>query len=135
MGVTHPHSHAAPRPTRASQRTALGVALAANGVFMFVEIVGGIAFGSLALLADAGHMASDVVALSIALAAQRLMERPASARHTYGFQRIEVLGARSSLTLRYGPMGLARFGSASLRLVKRDAETDLVVSSYGRVSR
>ena len=49
--------------------------------------------------------------------------------------RIEVVGTRSSVTLRYGPMGLARFGSASLRLVKRDAETDLVVSSYGRVRR
>ena len=49
--------------------------------------------------------------------------------------RIEVVGARSAVTLRYGPMGLARFGSASLRLVKRDAETALVVSSYGRVTR
>jgi hypothetical protein len=49
--------------------------------------------------------------------------------------RIEVLGTRSSVTLRYGPMGLARFGSASLKLVKREAEAELVVSSYGRVTR
>jgi Tfp pilus assembly protein FimT len=49
--------------------------------------------------------------------------------------RIEVLGARSSVTLRYGTMGVARFGSASLKLVKRDAEADLVISSYGRVTR
>jgi cobalt-zinc-cadmium efflux system protein len=99
MGVSHPHSHVAPRPTRASQRKALGIALAANGLFMVVEVVGGIAFDSLALLADAGHMASDVIALTIALAAQRLMERPASAKHSYGLQRVEVLGALANSLL------------------------------------
>ena len=99
MGVSHPHSHAGPKPTRSEQRRALGIALVANGIFMVVEIVGGLAFDSLALLADAGHMASDVIALGIALAAQRLMERPASARHTYGLQRIEVLGALANALL------------------------------------
>ncbi len=49
--------------------------------------------------------------------------------------RIEVVGARSAVTLRYGPLGVARFGSASLRLVRGDAEARLVVSSYGRVTR
>ena len=60
---------------------------------MVVEVVGGLVFGSLALLADAAHMASDVFGLAVALGAQHLAARPASARHTYGFQRAEVLGA------------------------------------------
>ena len=72
---------------------ALGIALAANLVLLGAEVAGGIAFGSLALLADAGHMLSDVVALAIALLAHRLVRAPATARLTYGFQRAEVLGA------------------------------------------
>jgi cobalt-zinc-cadmium efflux system protein len=76
-----------------SQRRALWIALVINGAYVVVEIAGGIAFNSLALLADAGHMLSDVVALGIALLAQSLASRPASARHTFGMQRAEVLGA------------------------------------------
>jgi cobalt-zinc-cadmium efflux system protein len=72
---------------------ALRFALAANLVLLAAEVAGGIAFGSLALLADAGHMLSDVVALAIALLAHRLVRAPASARRTNGFQRAEVLGA------------------------------------------
>ena len=68
-------------------------ALVANGAFMLVEIGGGVAFHSLALLADALHMGTDVVGLGIALVAQALILRPASPRHTYGLQRAEVLGA------------------------------------------
>ena len=69
------------------------IALIANGGFMGAEVVGGIVYNSLALLADAVHMLSDVVGLGIALVAQSLMARPASARHTYGLQRAEVMGA------------------------------------------
>jgi cobalt-zinc-cadmium efflux system protein len=76
------------------------VCLAANGVFMLVEAAGGVAFRSLALLADAAHMLSDVAGLAIALVAQRLVDRPATARHSFGLQRAEVLGAQANgLTL------------------------------------
>jgi cobalt-zinc-cadmium efflux system protein len=78
---------------RVDQRRALLAVLVVNAGYMIVEVVGGVAFSSLALLADAAHMLSDVVALSVALTAHRLIERPASARHTYGLQRAEVLGA------------------------------------------
>ena len=84
---------------RAAQRRALHVALAANGTFLVAEVVGGIAFNSLALLADAAHMLSDVVALTIALIAQRLTDRPATAKHTFGLQRAEVLGAQANAVL------------------------------------
>ena len=96
----HAHAHGAAslggdagEPSAALRRRVLWWALVANGVFMVVEIVGGFAFDSLALLADALHMGTDVVGLAIALVAQALILRPASARHTYGLQRAEVLGA------------------------------------------
>jgi len=78
------------------QRRVLWIALLANATFMVVEIAGGFVFGSLALLADALHMGSDVAGLAIALVAQSLITRPASARHTYGMQRAEVLGAQAN---------------------------------------
>jgi cobalt-zinc-cadmium efflux system protein len=85
------HSHP---PARVLQRRALWIALTANAAFLIVEVVGGVVFNSLALLADAAHMFSDVFSLSVALIAQSLMLRPASERHTYGLQRAEVLGAQ-----------------------------------------
>ncbi len=91
------HTHAAPQRTlRARQRTALRVALYANGAFMVAELVGGIAFGSLALLADAAHMLTDTVGLAIALVGARLVERAATHRHTFGLQRAEVLAAQAN---------------------------------------
>lgn len=82
--------------SRTRQRRALWLVLAANGLFFLVEVAGGMAFRSLALLADAAHMVSDVAALSIALVAQRLLDRPATARHSFGLQRAEVLGAQAN---------------------------------------
>jgi cobalt-zinc-cadmium efflux system protein len=87
--------HSGP-PDRGAQRRALRIALVANAGFVLVEAIGGVVFRSLALLADAAHMVSDVAALGIALAAQSLLSRPASARHTYGLQRAEVLGAQAN---------------------------------------
>jgi cobalt-zinc-cadmium efflux system protein len=79
-----------------ASRRALLIALGANAVFFVVELVGGFAFGSLALLADAAHMVSDVVALSLAFAALVLAQRPPTDRHTYGFARAEVLVAQAN---------------------------------------
>jgi len=88
---------ARPGPTPADLRQrALWVALVANAAFAAVEVVGGVAFGSLALVADATHMVTDVAALAIALAALRLSSRPATARHSFGLQRAEVLGAQAN---------------------------------------
>ena len=57
-------------------------ALVANAAFLAVEVVGGFAFGSLSLLADAAHMATDVVVLGFAYAALRITQRPPTDRHT-----------------------------------------------------
>ncbi len=71
----------------------LVLALVITGLFMFVEAGVGLATGSLALLADAGHMLADAGALALALAAQRFASRPRTERSTFGFRRAEVLAA------------------------------------------
>lgn len=92
----HAHDHHHTGVDRAAQGRALRITLVANGSFLVVEVVGGLATRSLALLADAAHMASDVGALVIALLALRLLSRPATSTHSYGLQRAEVLGAQAN---------------------------------------
>jgi cobalt-zinc-cadmium efflux system protein len=90
------HHHHAPSGTTASpaaRRRALVLALVANGALLVVQIVAAVAFDSLALLADSAHLATDVVALGLALVALMLSTRPASSRTTYGWERAEVLAA------------------------------------------
>ncbi len=65
-------------------------------------MIAALAFGSLALLADTAHLATDVVALILALAAQRLLTRPATARTSYGWERAEVVAAVANALLLVG---------------------------------
>jgi cobalt-zinc-cadmium efflux system protein len=95
------HTHDAPTPVGHSHTAngsgrALLIAFGLNAAFLVVEVVGGLAFGSLALLADAAHMLTDVAALALAIGAQRMARRPATERHTYGFRRVEVLAAQAN---------------------------------------
>ena len=76
--------------TRGSRLTGV---LWLTAAFMVVEAVGGVLTGSLALLADAGHMLTDVAALGLAVFSQRVARRPADSRRTYGFLRLEILAA------------------------------------------
>ncbi|MEI6788440.1 MAG: cation diffusion facilitator family transporter [bacterium] len=71
----------------------LAGAIGLNAVIVIAEIIGGLVSGSLALLSDAVHNLSDVVALTIAFVARRLGSRPPSHRHTYGLGRVEVMAA------------------------------------------
>ena len=98
MSGGHPHAEPGAVPA-AGQRRALWLALAANGGFLIVEVGGGILFGSLALLADAAHLGTDVAGLLIALVAQSLMLRPASRSHSFGLRRAEILGAQLNAAL------------------------------------
>lgn len=72
-------------------QTRIGIAAALTGLFMLAEVAGGIISGSLALLADAGHMLTDFAALALAWFAFRLARRPADWKRTYGFDRLQVL--------------------------------------------
>jgi cobalt-zinc-cadmium efflux system protein len=71
----------------------LALALAVTAGFMVAEAVGGLLAGSLALLADAGHMFTDAAALALALAAWRLSRLPADTRRSYGYRRVQVVAA------------------------------------------
>lgn len=130
--MTHSHSQDS---WRSLQRRALWIALALNGVFLVAEVVGGIAFNSLALLADAAHMSSDVVGLAIALYAQHLMTRPASARLTFGFQRGEVLGALANAVTLLAVVGWIVFEAFRRLAEPQDVEGGglLVVATIGLV--
>lgn len=74
-------------------RRRLGAALGIVVVVLLIELAGAWLSGSLALLADAGHMTSDAIGLVVALIASTIAARPATDRHTFGFRRVEVLGA------------------------------------------
>ena len=83
------------KPTRlpASPLPRLGVVLALTIVFMVIEVVGGLISGSLALIADAGHMLTDAGALGLTLLSAWIALRPATHSKTYGYQRWEILAA------------------------------------------
>jgi cation diffusion facilitator family transporter len=87
------HDHGAHGTAAAAHRGRLGVVLALTAGVFLVELVGAWLSGSLALLADAAHMATDTLGLGMALGAVTLAQRPARGRRTFGWQRIEVLAA------------------------------------------
>lgn len=78
---------------RNSEANRLIWALAITGVYFFAELLGGILTNSLALLSDAGHMASDIAALGLSLFAFQMARRPATAKKSYGYHRLEILAA------------------------------------------
>jgi cobalt-zinc-cadmium efflux system protein len=85
--VDHAHEQGDSKPR------ALAIALGITLAFLVVEVIGGLLTGSLALLADAGHMATDVAALALALFAGWLARRPTTPERSFGFRRAEVLAA------------------------------------------
>jgi cobalt-zinc-cadmium efflux system protein len=90
----HEHGDAAYRhQSRPHGARPLAIAVALTLGYALIELVGGLWSGSLALLADAGHMATDSAALLFALAANIIARRPVSDRHSFGLARIEVIAA------------------------------------------
>jgi cobalt-zinc-cadmium efflux system protein len=85
MASAHGHHH--------NNERRVGWAALLTGVFMLAEIAGGILSGSLALLADAGHMFADFMALAMAWVAFRMARRPANWRFSFGFDRFQILVA------------------------------------------
>ena len=76
-----------------SNKRRLQIALAITAVFTVVEVIGGYISGSLALLADAGHMLTDSMALTLALVAFGISARPADSKRSYGYHRFQILAA------------------------------------------
>ncbi|MFI8323926.1 cation diffusion facilitator family transporter [Streptomyces sp. NPDC085529] len=107
-GHDHGHSHGGTPPTGtagAAHRTRLRIALGITLSVMVIEIVGGLVADSLALIADAAHMATDAIGLAMALLAIHFANRPPSGNRTFGFARAEILAALANCLLLLGVGG------------------------------
>ncbi|MEV5242836.1 cation diffusion facilitator family transporter [Streptomyces cinnamoneus] len=109
-GHDHGHSHGGPPPgtsgtAAAAYKGRLRIALGITLTVLVSELVGSALTGSLALLADAGHMATDAVGVSMALVAIHFANRPPSSRRTYGYARAEILAALLNCLLLLGVGG------------------------------
>jgi cobalt-zinc-cadmium efflux system protein len=120
MGAGHSHTHApAPDVTgtaAAAYRGRLRVALGITLLVLVTEVVGSVFSGSLALLADAGHMATDAAGIAMSLVAIHFANRPPSERRTFGFARAEILSAVLNAVLLFG-VGAYIFYEAVRRLI------------------
>ncbi|CCK25990.1 Cation efflux system protein CzcD [Streptomyces davaonensis JCM 4913] len=109
MGAGHDHGHAhgghGGRTATAAYRGRLRIALSITLTVMVVEIVGGVVADSLALVADAAHMATDAVGLAMALLAIHFASRPATGNRTFGYARAEILAALANCLLLLGVGG------------------------------
>src|SRR5690606_13473201 len=108
MGHDHDHASAASIRHEKPLWWALGLIFA----FMLVELAAAFATNSLALLSDAAHMATDALALAIALVAVRLSRRPPDARRSFGYVRTEAMGAMLNGLLLFGLAGYILWESA-----------------------
>ncbi|MEU7026136.1 cation diffusion facilitator family transporter [Streptomyces sp. NPDC046275] len=107
-GHDHGHSHGGPPPTGTAalaHRNRLRIALGITLSVMVVEIVGGLVADSLALIADAAHMATDAVGLAMALLAIHFANRPPAGNRTFGYARAEILAALANCLLLLGVGG------------------------------
>lgn len=111
------------------------IALVLTGTFMLVEIAGGVIAGSLALLADAGHMLTDTMALSLAAMAFHVSKRPPDGSLTFGYQRFQILAAFVNGLSLLVIVGWILFEAVRRFLEPRDVlgETMLVVAAAGLV--
>jgi len=111
------------------------IALTLTGVFMVVEVIGGILSGSLALLADAGHMLTDTIALGLAAVAFSVSKRPGDRKLTYGYQRFQILAAFVNGLSLLVIVGWILFEAVQRLITPSEVmgETMLVVASAGLV--
>lgn len=103
MGTEHSHISATSAAGR--HRKPLVIALILTATYMVVEFIVGFSVNSLALISDAAHMGTDVLGLSMALAAITLASRKAATQRTYGLYRLEVLAALANGLLLFGVAG------------------------------
>src|SRR4051812_33815624 len=90
---SHHHHHHPHGADRADNRRRMGMALGINVVLLVAGAIGAVVFGSVALLADAGHVLSDVGAIALGLVAAAMATRPARGRRTFGLYRGEIIAA------------------------------------------
>ncbi|MFT4028693.1 MAG: cation diffusion facilitator family transporter [Protaetiibacter sp.] len=131
--MAHDHGHD-PTRTAGGNRARLGIALGITLAVLVVQLAGAAVSGSLALLGDAGHLSSDGIGLAVALAASVVASRPATDRHTFGFQRMEVLAALANgliLVVVAAVVAVEAVRRLSEPAIHVDAVTMLVIAAAG----
>ncbi|HET6344227.1 MAG TPA: cation diffusion facilitator family transporter [Myxococcota bacterium] len=123
----HAHQHDSSHPTLGAKKRLLGT-LAITASIMLAEVAGGWWSGSLALLADAGHMLTDLLALVVAYGALRLSERPADDRRTYGYRRFEVLAALLNSVALVGVSGSIAYEALERWMSPRPVEAGTMIA-------
>ncbi len=108
----HPHDHSH-QHGRSRERRKLALAVVITAAILVAEIAGGILSRSLSLLSDAGHVLSDLVAQLLALVAVTLAARPADARRSWGWHRLEILAALMNGMILFGLAGVLMWQGAS----------------------
>jgi cobalt-zinc-cadmium efflux system protein len=96
MGHNHAHTPAGKNKRRFT------IVFGLTTLYLVAEVIGGLLTRSLALLADAGHMLTDVAGLGLALLAIWFAERPATPERTYGFYRVEILASLANAVVLVG---------------------------------
>jgi cobalt-zinc-cadmium efflux system protein len=129
----HDHDHSHVHGANKKNLRRVMIALVLTGLFMVVEVVGGIISGSLALLADAGHMLTDTMALALAAMAFHVSKRPPDGKLTFGYQRFQILAAFVNGLSLLAIVGWILFEAVSRFLNPNDiiGETMLVVAAAG----
>ncbi|MEU6763098.1 cation diffusion facilitator family transporter [Streptomyces sp. NPDC046853] len=128
MGAGHDHGHAhQPGTATAAYRGRLRIALGITVTVMVVEIVGGIMADSLALIADATHMATDALGLGMALLAIQFASRPATENRTFGYARAEILAALANCLLLLGVGGYVLFEAIQRFITPAETEGGLTI--------
>ena len=124
----HAHTHAPPTGTAAAAyRGRLRVALSITLTVMVVEIVGGLLADSLALIADAAHMATDALGLGLALLAIHFANRPPTGNRTFGYARAEILAALANCLLLLGVGGYVLYEAIQRFVTPADTEGGLTI--------
>ncbi|MEU8837155.1 cation diffusion facilitator family transporter [Streptomyces sp900116325] len=129
-GHDHGHTHGRPRPTgtaAAAYKGRLRVALCITLTVMVLEIVGGLLSDSLALIADAAHMATDALGLGMALLAIHFANKPAGLHLTFGYARAEILAALANCLLLLGVGGYLLFEAVERFITPTETRGGLMI--------
>lgn len=107
--MSHDHDHGMGTTAAMRQRGRLGVVFGITLTIVVANVAGAFWSGSLALLAEAGHMAADTAGIGLSLLAVWFAGRPASSRRTFGFQRAEILAATANAVLLFAMAGFVLY--------------------------
>jgi cobalt-zinc-cadmium efflux system protein len=126
----HSHDHTAGANSRM-----LAISLGLTSTFLLVELAGAWFFNSLALLSDAAHMFTDAAALTIALAAVKIGQRPADDSRTFGYRRFEILAAAFNALLLFAVAGFVLYEGVSRLFAQPSVESQgmLVIAVLGLI--